>query len=228
MLLLSRMQCDDWRSNKLINQSSFISKLRSYYTIYIERHCFNVNPSEANPCLSLFAVLWVEARLGLGNTAALRLNQPNIGNNRGLWHQKQVSQAGIINCIPQYSVGCNYLFLPEIPASDTKVLNHLTGFDRTLPSKYYGSWWTKSPQLLFIYDIHYSLQPHKARTRFNIKTPSYQNRNVHYIDKTVSLSSPIYNGNPFISKTTSWYWNGTLAAVIFKNWESLCYWMTAN
>ena len=40
----------------------------------------------------------------------------------GLWCQRQVSQAGISNCIPQYSVGCNYLFLPEIPVSGAKVL----------------------------------------------------------------------------------------------------------
>ena len=33
----------------------------------------------------------------------------------GLWCQKRVSQAWIGNCIEQYSVGCNYLFLPEIP-----------------------------------------------------------------------------------------------------------------
>ena len=32
-------------------------------------------------------------------------------------HQKQISQAGISNCIPQNTVGCNYLSLPEIPAS---------------------------------------------------------------------------------------------------------------
>ena len=30
--------------------------------------------------------------------------------------------SGISNCIPQYSVGCNYLSLPEIPASGIKVL----------------------------------------------------------------------------------------------------------
>ena len=51
----------------------------------------------------------------------------------GFWCQKQASQGGISNCIPQYSVGCNYLFLPDIPANylslpeiptpDTKVLN---------------------------------------------------------------------------------------------------------
>ena len=40
----------------------------------------------------------------------------------GLWHQKQVSQAGINNCIPQNTVGCNYLSLSEIPASGTEVL----------------------------------------------------------------------------------------------------------
>ena len=40
----------------------------------------------------------------------------------GLWCQKQVSQAGISNCIPQHTVGCNYLSLSEIPASGAKVL----------------------------------------------------------------------------------------------------------
>ena len=32
-----------------------------------------------------------------------------------------VSQAGISNCFPWYHLGCNYLSLPEIPASGTKV-----------------------------------------------------------------------------------------------------------
>ena len=40
----------------------------------------------------------------------------------GLCHQKQVSQAEISNCIPQYSVECNYLSMPEITASGAKVL----------------------------------------------------------------------------------------------------------
>ena len=39
----------------------------------------------------------------------------------GLCCQKQVSQAGISNYIPQFTVGCNYLSLPEIPASGNKV-----------------------------------------------------------------------------------------------------------
>ena len=40
---------------------------------------------------------------------------------RGLWCQKQVSQTGISNCIPQYSVGCNYLSMPKISAPGAKV-----------------------------------------------------------------------------------------------------------
>ena len=40
----------------------------------------------------------------------------------GLCCQKQVSQAGISNYIPQFTVGCNYLSLPEIPASGNQVL----------------------------------------------------------------------------------------------------------
>ena len=34
----------------------------------------------------------------------------------GLWRHKQVSEAGISNYIPQFTVGCNYLSPPQIPA----------------------------------------------------------------------------------------------------------------
>ena len=44
--------------------------------------------------------------------------------------QKQVSQAGIRNCIPQNTVGCNYLSLPEIIAPDTKVPNFESAYSR--------------------------------------------------------------------------------------------------
>ena len=40
----------------------------------------------------------------------------------GHWCQNQESQVRISNCIPQWSVGCNYVYLPEIPASGIKVL----------------------------------------------------------------------------------------------------------
>ena len=40
----------------------------------------------------------------------------------GLCCQRQVSQAGISNYIMQFTVWCNYLSLPEIPASGNKVL----------------------------------------------------------------------------------------------------------
>ena len=39
----------------------------------------------------------------------------------GLCCQKQVSQTGISNYILQFTVGCNYLSLPKIPASGNKV-----------------------------------------------------------------------------------------------------------
>ena len=42
----------------------------------------------------------------------------------GLWCQKQVSQAGISNYILQFTARCNYLSLPEVPASGTKVLKY--------------------------------------------------------------------------------------------------------
>ena len=41
---------------------------------------------------------------------------------RRLWRQEQVSQAGIIICIPQYSMGSNCLSVPELPGSDANVL----------------------------------------------------------------------------------------------------------
>ena len=40
----------------------------------------------------------------------------------GLCCQNQVSQTGISIYIPQFTVGCNYLSLPEMPASGNKVL----------------------------------------------------------------------------------------------------------
>ena len=41
--------------------------------------------------------------------------------------RKQVFHAGISNCIPQYSAGCNYLSMSEIPVSGAKtfILFHL-------------------------------------------------------------------------------------------------------
>ena len=49
---------------------------------------------------------------------------PRVGlpHKWGLWYQKQVSWAGISQSISQDSVRCNYLSMPEIPVSGTKVL----------------------------------------------------------------------------------------------------------
>ena len=50
----------------------------------------------------------------------------NASDKWGLCYQKQISQAGISTYIPQLTVGCNYLSLPEIPASGNKVLKYPT------------------------------------------------------------------------------------------------------
>ena len=43
---------------------------------------------------------------------------------RTLFQRSRISQAGITNYIPQFTVGCNYLSLPEISASVHKVHIH--------------------------------------------------------------------------------------------------------
>ena len=48
-------------------------------------------------------------------------NSAHASSIWGLWCQKQLTLAMISNCIPHYSVGCNYLSLPNIPASGIKV-----------------------------------------------------------------------------------------------------------
>ena len=50
----------------------------------------------------------------------------------GLWCQKQVSQAGISNYIPQFTVGCSYLSLSEIPASGNKVLIYVYIYEQII------------------------------------------------------------------------------------------------
>ena len=54
---------------------------------------------------------------------SFRYNEQHHRYNWGLSRQKQVSQSWINDCIPQNTVGCNYLLMPEIPAYDAKVLN---------------------------------------------------------------------------------------------------------
>ena len=76
--------------------------------------------------------------------------------------QKQVSQAGIFNCIPQYSVWCNYLSMPEIPA-------YLL--------------WQQSPNIK-----EHTWTP-VCCLRLNIKMVSHQHRNSHYKDTKFLLPS---------------------------------------
>ena len=46
----------------------------------------------------------------------------------GLWHQKQVSQAGISNYILQKTAGYNYMSLPEIPGGRLNKKDGLTRY----------------------------------------------------------------------------------------------------
>ena len=48
--------------------------------------------------------------------------------------------------------------------------------------------------------------------RLNIRMSSYQYRDSHYKDKTVSRPSYLYNGNTISGKTTSFYWKGVLVS----------------
>ena len=54
----------------------------------------------------------------------------------GLCRQKQISQAGISNCIPRNTVGCNSLSLPEIPGS------HITRYRALTKVEHQSKLWT--------------------------------------------------------------------------------------
>ena len=56
----------------------------------------------------------------------------------GLLCQEQVSQAGISNRILQYSVGCNYLSMPEIPAVGCISMHEISSYDKT--KVIWGQW----------------------------------------------------------------------------------------
>ena len=71
--------------------------------------------------------------------------ESNTTNIWGHCCHKQVSQAGISNYIPQFTVGCNYLSLPEIPASGNKVL--------LICGVAMQEWWS-GPGLVYIRNQH--------------------------------------------------------------------------
>ena len=92
------------------------------------RKCYFCSSQQTTP-LSNGHVTLLLRRVSAGTNADL-LSIKTQGRNFsvfwnkicGLWRQKQVSRAGISNCIPHDTVGCNYLSLPEIPAPGPKVL----------------------------------------------------------------------------------------------------------
>ena len=97
-------------------------------------HIFKCIFLKENCCLSIEMSLkfgpkgplnWQYVTKGPADGLALNRCQPITWINKDLC-QKQVSQAWISNCIPQNTVGCNYLSLPVIPASGTIVLKSAT------------------------------------------------------------------------------------------------------
>ena len=69
----------------------------------------------------------------------------------GLWRQKQLSEAGLSNCIPQSTLGYNYLSLPEIPASGAKVLNmSMTNTCQQKWSTSYDGWYGNMQKRIFL------------------------------------------------------------------------------
>ena len=82
------------------------------------------------------------------------LDQQRVQFMWGLWHQEQVSQAGISNCIPHYPVGCNCLSLPELPAPGAKVL--ISGIQSFSNDRYrvYTSWKINSFKTVYDMRVH--------------------------------------------------------------------------
>ena len=62
---------------------------------------------------------------------SVAINEGKIDHCQSCFCSHKVSQAGISNCIPQFSVGCNYLSLPEVPASDWQQGPHILSDIRT-------------------------------------------------------------------------------------------------
>ena len=83
-----------------------------------------------------------------------------------MWGQKQVSQAGISNYIPQFTMGYNYLYLSEIPALSNKVniciyMSHINKCTSHTRDAY--------QIILFMYMIiHVAIVIHTYVSRYNV------------------------------------------------------------
>ena len=119
----------------------------------------------------------------------------------GLSCQKQVSQAGISNCIPQNIVGCNYISLPEIPG-DKVVISQSTcrlgiiSHDNVISSFKHNKIWQFHFRPLFHCTSHHKI------------TITYYDsiRNVH---NKMSMSNAIYDcyERIFTKYTSSHWWS---------------------
>ena len=120
--------------------------------------------------------------------------------NRGVFCQKQVSGARTSNYIPQILwnvITCScpwYLLLVEHCWVDEHIR------------------YTVYPQKYMLSLCCVLLWP---GDRFTIKTPSYQQWDLHNKDETVMRPSYIYNGNPYITKSASVYCIGLRVSTCF-------------
>ena len=93
--------------SKLVTQFQHQSMLLHFQ--YEIKHIQSLKLSR--PVLNMMTQLWGMVLVSSSYLVHMRTLVPEVGIS-----------GRISNCIPQYSVGCNYLSLPEIPASGTKVL----------------------------------------------------------------------------------------------------------
>ena len=116
--------------------------------------------------------------------------------------QKQVSQAGISNYIPQQTVGCKYLSLPEMPDSGNKVLIWLCSLKWTFCFVIHLSiilWYKK-----FAFEAY----PKKSNPLFDGYTAATDLIELHrskvYFDSTPIRHACLWRARYVSSKTARW------------------------
>ena len=117
-------------------------------------------------------------------------NREGVNDWAPCWH-KQVFQAGLSNHMPQFTVGCNYLSLPEIPASGNRFLDYYrTEADTKWPPFCKHNATDKASPVchdLFFYQYRYLLSNDKTSTHIcqsSLRFPRgtmlrYTHRHVH-------------------------------------------------
>ena len=135
--------------------------------------------------------------------------------------RKQVSQAGISNGIPQDTEGCNYLSLPEIPASGTEALIY------TL--QYFGKYLIETNCLLAV-SAYLCYQTHYAPTQPMQQASGNFDSWIYFISTVLSVWPCWRNGSNYQSNLSYKpqqipdlkYFSSPLAAVFDQFIEARC------